>query len=120
VESVLKELEADKKPRIRVMNKIDLLLPKQRESLLDDERTVHVSAAKGIGLGALLERVDALLDEDRPSRVKLRIPQKEGKILAQLQAGARVYSRQYQDGMVLLEADAPASLLRRVRAWMVE
>jgi GTP-binding protein HflX len=120
VESVLKELEADKKPRLRVMNKIDLLLPKQRESLLDDERTVHVSAAKGIGLGALLERVDALLDEDRPSRVKLRIPQKEGKILAQLQAGARVYSRQYQDGMVLLEADAPASLLRRVRAWMVE
>ena len=120
VESVLKELEADKKPRLRVMNKIDLLLPKQRESLLDDERTVHVSAAKGIGLGALLERVDAMLDEDRPSRVKLRIPQKEGKILAQFQAGARVYSRQYQDGMVLLEADAPASMVRRVRAWMVE
>jgi hypothetical protein len=64
--------------------------------------------------------VDALLDEDRPSRVKLRIPQKEGKVLAQFQAGARVYSRQYQDGMVLLEADAPASMLRRVRAWMVE
>ncbi len=36
VESVLKELEADKKPRLRVMNKIDLLLPKQRESLRDD------------------------------------------------------------------------------------
>ena len=33
VETVLKELEADKKPRLRVMNKIDLLLPKQRESL---------------------------------------------------------------------------------------
>src|SRR5271166_3456667 len=38
VESVLKELEADKKPRLRVMNKIDLLLPKQRESLLGDRR----------------------------------------------------------------------------------
>ena len=37
VESVLKELEADKKPRLRVMNKIDLLLPKQRESLRDDD-----------------------------------------------------------------------------------
>ncbi len=37
VESVLKELEADKKPRLRVMNKIDLLPPKQRESLRDDE-----------------------------------------------------------------------------------
>src|ERR1019366_6451424 len=50
VESVLKELEADKKPRMRVMNKIDLLPPKQRESLRNDDQTIHVSAAKGIGL----------------------------------------------------------------------
>ncbi|MGO8985676.1 MAG: GTPase HflX [Terriglobales bacterium] len=120
VESVLKELEADKKPRLRVMNKIDLLLPKQRESLRDDEYTVHVSAAKGMGVGTLLERVDELLEEDRPRRVRLRIPQREGKMLAQLQAGARIYSRQYQDGVVVMEAEAPASLLRRMREWVVE
>ena len=120
VESVLKELEADKRPRLKVMNKIDLLLPKQRESLRDDDDTVHVSAAKGIGLSTLLGRVDALLDEDRPRRVHLRIPQKEGKTLSQLQAGARVYSRQYQDGFVELDAEAPASMLRRMREWVVE
>ncbi len=125
VESVLKELEADKKPRLRVMNKIDLLLPKQRESLRDsdlrdNDQTIHVSAAKGIGLGTLLDRVDAVLEGDRPERVHLRIPQKEGKMLAQLQAGARIYSRQYQDGLVVLDAEAPASLLRRMRAWVVE
>jgi GTP-binding protein HflX len=125
VESVLKELEADKKPRLRVMNKIDLLLPKQRESLRDSdpgdrEQTIHISAAKGVGLGTLLDRVDALLEEDRPSRVRLRIPQTEGKMLAQLEARARIYSRQYQDGAVVLEAEAPASLLRRMREWVVE
>jgi GTP-binding protein HflX len=120
VESVLKELEADKKPRLRVMNKIDLLLPKQRESLRDDDRTIHVSAAKGIGLTTLLDRIDAVLEGDRPERVRLRIPQKEGKALALLQAGARIYSRQYQDGLVVLEAEAPASLLRRMRQWVVE
>jgi len=120
VESVLKELEADKRPRLRVMNKIDLLLPKQRESLRDDDDTVHVSAAKGMGLSTLLDRLDALLDEDRPRRVLLRIPQKEGKTLSQLQAGARVYSRQYQDGFVVLDAEAPASMLRRMREWVVE
>jgi GTP-binding protein HflX len=124
VESVLKELEADKKPRLRVMNKIDLLLPKQRESLRDadlrdNDRTVHVSAAKGIGLGTLLDRVDALLEEDRPQRVRLRIPQTEGKILSQLEARARIFSRQYQDGSVLLEAEAPVSLLRHMREWVV-
>jgi len=125
VESVLKELEADKKPRLKVMNKIDLLLPKQRESLRDsdlrdDDQTIHVSAAKGIGLRTLLDRVDTVLEGDRPERVRLHIPQKEGKMLAQLQAGARIYSRQYQDGLVVLDAEAPASLLRRMRAWVVE
>jgi GTP-binding protein HflX len=125
VESVLKELEADKKPRLRVMNKIDLLLPKQRESLRDSDaddkvQVIHVSAAKGIGLSTLLDRVDALLEGDRPRRVRLRIPQKEGKLLAQLQAGGHIYSRQYQDGLVLMDAEAPASLLRRVRAFVVE
>jgi len=125
VESVLKELEADKKPRLKVMNKIDLLLPKQRESLRDSDlgdkdQIIHVSAVKGIGLGTLLDRIDAVLEGDRPERVRLRIPQKEGKMLAQLEAGARIYSRQYQDGLVVLEAEAPASLLRRMRAWVVE
>jgi len=120
VENVLKELEADKKPRLRVMNKIDLLPPKQRESLRDDSQTIHVSAMKGIGLTTLLDRIDAALEQDRPSRVRLRIPQKEGKALALLQARARIYSRQYQDGLVELEAEAPESLLRRMRAWVVE
>ncbi len=125
VESVLKELEADKKPRLRVMNKIDLLPPKQRESLRDSDlrdnmQTIHVSAAKRIGLSTLLDRIDAVLEGDRPERVRLRIPQKEGKMLSQLEAGARIYSRQYQDGLVVLEAEAPASLLRRMREWVVE
>jgi len=120
VESVLKELEADKKPRLRVMNKIDLLPAKQRESLRDDEHTVYVSAAKATGLGTLLERVDDLLEGDRPERVQLRIPQTEGKTLAQLEAGARIYSRQYQDSAVLLDAEGPASVLRRMRKWVVK
>ncbi len=125
VESVLKELEADKKPRLRVMNKIDLLPPKQRESLRDSDlrdhdQIIHVSATKGIGLSTLLDRIDAVLEADRPRRVRLRVPQKEGKMLAQLEAGARIYSRQYQDGLVVLEAEAPASLLRRLREWVVE
>jgi GTP-binding protein HflX len=120
VESVLKELEADKKPRLHVMNKVDLLPPKQLESLRDDSETVHVSAAKGTGLTTLLDHIDAVLEEDRPSRVRLRIPQKEGKALALLEARARIYSRQYKGGLVELEAEAPASLLRRMKEWVVK
>jgi len=61
-----------------------------------------------------------VLEEDRPSRVRLRIPQKEGKALAMLQARARIYSRQYRDGLVEVEADAPDSLLRKVKEWVVD
>ena len=119
VESVLKELEADTKPRLRVMNKIDLLPPKQRDSLRDDASTVHVSAAKRIGMSTLLDRIDQTLAEDAISRIRLRVPQKEGKTLAMLEARARIYARTYKDGLVELEAEAPESVVRRVREFVV-
>jgi GTP-binding protein HflX len=117
---VLKELEADGKPRLRVMNKIDLLPPRQRDSLRDATNTVHVSAAKGIGITTLLDRIDQLLQADALSRIHLRVPQKEGRMLALLEARARIYSRKYKDGLVELEVEAPESVVRRVRAWVVE
>jgi GTP-binding protein HflX len=118
VEIVLKELEAEKKPRLRVMNKVDLLDVEVAESLRDDAKTVYVSAAEGKGLDQLLERIDEMIDEDRVSRVHLRIPQKEGKALAMLEAQARIYSRAYKDGAVELDVEAPASVVRRVREWL--
>src|SRR5205814_4060545 len=53
VAAVLKELEADGKPRRLLMNKIDLLSPRQRDALRDEENRVHVSATKGIGMTTL-------------------------------------------------------------------
>jgi GTP-binding protein HflX len=119
VDRVLKELEAGDKPTLHIKNKIDLLPPKQRDSLRDDEQTVHVSAVKEIGLGTLVDRIDGLLSEDRLSRVRLRVPQKEGKALALLEARSRIYSRKYKDGLVELEAEVPASLGRRLEQWLV-
>lgn len=119
VDEVLKELEAGEKPRLFVKNKIDLLPSKQRDSLRDDERTVHVSAAKGIGLSTLLDRIDGKLAEDAVSRVRLRVPQKEGKALAMLEARSRIYSREYSEGAVELEAEVPESVARRMKEWVV-
>jgi GTPase len=117
VDKVLKELEADGKPRLRVKNKIDLLTASERKALQDNERTVYVSAAKGIGIDTLLARIDDLLQDDKPSRVKLRIPQVEGKLLAMLEDKAVILSRRYREGTVYLEVDAPESVLRRVKAF---
>jgi len=120
VEVVLKELEAEKKPRLRVMNKVDLLPASRRDDLRDDEHTVHVSAAKGIGISTLLDRIDHLLEEDRPSRVHLHVPQKEGKTLALLEARSRIFGRQYKDGIVDLEVEAPESVLRKMKQFVVK
>jgi GTP-binding protein HflX len=124
VEIVLKELEAEKKPRLRVMNKVDLLDVETAEALVNeaslDAKTVYVSAIEGTGIDRLLARIDAMIDEDPVSRIRLRIPQKEGKTLAILEAQARIYSRKYKDGAVDLEVAAPESVIRRVRAWIVK
>jgi GTP-binding protein HflX len=124
VEIVLKELEAEKKPRLRVMNKVDLLDVEVAESLMadaarDDSKVVYVSAAEGLGLDRLLVRIDEMIEEDSISRVHLRVPQKEGKILSMLEAKARIYSRSYKDGAVELEVEVPQSVVRRVREFVV-
>jgi len=124
VEIVLKELEAEKKPRLRVMNKIDLLDEEVAQSLFadslrEDSKTVYVSAVEGTGLDRLLQRIDSLIQEDSVSRVHVRVPQKEGKTLAMLEAKARIHSRKYKDGAVELDVEAPASVVRRLREWVV-
>jgi len=124
VEIVLKELEAEKKPRLRVMNKVDLLDEEVAVSRIADaarpgSKTIYVSAVDGTGLNTLLERIDAMIEEDQVSRVKLRVPQSEGKVLALLEARARIFARTYTDGAVQMEVEAPESVVRRVREWLV-
>lgn len=124
VEIVLKELEAEKRPRLRVMNKVDLMDEEVTENLIADaaregSRTVYVSAVEGTGLDHLLERIDKMIEEDQISRIKLRVPQKEGKTLALLEARARIYSRAYKDGAVELEVEAPQSVVRRIREFVI-
>ena len=117
VEQVLRELESQDKPRLYVMNKVDLLPEKKRESLRDSDDVVHVSAAKRMGLDHLLELIDTKITADPLQRVRLRVPQSEGKVLALLDAKSQVLAREYRDGFVELEVQAPESVLRRVRSF---
>jgi GTPase len=125
VEIVLKELEAEKKPRLRVTNKVDLLDEEVAKTLIadakrDGTRTLYVSAVEGTGLEHLLKRIDDMIEEDPVSRVQLRIPQKEGKTLALLEARTRIYSRKYKEGSVELEVDAPASVVRQAKQFVMK
>jgi GTPase len=118
VEEVLRELDANDKPRLFVMNKLDLLPELKRESLIDTGDVVHVSAARGVGMDRLLQRIDELIEQDPVRQVRLLVPQSEGKALSTLDAKSVVMSREYRDGYVELEVQAPASILRQMKAFV--
>jgi GTP-binding protein HflX len=119
VEKVLKELEAQDKPRLHVFNKLDLVPEEERGALANTEDTQYVSAKEGLRLDALLERIDEALTEDAPRRVKLAVPQSEGKALSLLEARSRIFSREYRDGFVDLDVQAPESVVRRVKRFVL-
>jgi GTP-binding protein HflX len=121
VESVLRELEAFDKPQIHVLNKIDLFDEGTRAALKDSADDVHISAARGMRLERLLAAIDAHLDLDPIERARLRVPQAEGRALAQLESRSVVISRKYvEDEMVEFEVDAPESLLRVLKKFRVD
>jgi putative IMPACT (imprinted ancient) family translation regulator len=41
-------------------------------------------------------------------------------MLSLLEARSRIYSRAYKDGSVEMEVEAPESVVRKVREWVVE
>ena len=115
VEVVLKELEVQDKPRLRVFNKLDLVPEDQRTQLVNSDETLYVSAKEALRLDALLDRIDTELKEDAPTRIQLAVPQSEGKVLSLLEARSRIFSREYREGFVDLDVQAPESVVRKVK-----
>ena len=119
VERVLGELEVLGKPRIEVLNKIDLLDERERAELPAQLRdgAVAVSARTGEGVGALLAAIDRALHTDPLLEAELRVPQQEGAVLAAIDAGMVVHTREYEGNLVHLTVSGPASLLGRLRQY---
>ncbi len=120
VEKVLGELESLSKPRIEVLNKIDLLPEDERAALLSHNshpkrETTAVSALTGEGIPALLAAIDAALHSDPIVEAELRVPQHEGAVMAAIEAGMIVHSRDYEGNLVRLSVSGPASLVGRLR-----
>ncbi|MFZ1087145.1 MAG: GTPase HflX [Terracidiphilus sp.] len=118
VERVLCELEVLGKPRVEVLNKIDLLGEQARAGLLERSAAgaeVAVSARTGEGTDALLAAIDRALHSDPLLEAELFVPQQEGAVLAAIEAGMTVHSREYEGNLVQLTVSGPASLIGRLR-----
>jgi len=120
VDKVLKELEVQATPQIRVMNKIDLVPEAERTALVNLPSEVYISAARQIGLDGLLSAIDRRLEVDALRAMRVRVPQSEGKLLAAIEARARVLKRVYRDSTVQMDVEAPESLARTLDAFAVK
>jgi GTP-binding protein HflX len=125
VEKVLGELDVLHKPRIEVLNKIDLLDAQARDALsnrLASQPSVHAvtaSAQTGEGADTLLTAIDEALRSDPLVDAEFRIPQHEGAVLAAIEAGAVIHGRRYDGNLVYLTVTGPASLFGRFRAFRI-
>ncbi|MEW6661403.1 MAG: GTPase HflX [Bacillota bacterium] len=104
VEEVLAELGVAERPRINVLNKIDLLA--SGASLLplpDGNPWVSISAAQGTGLEQLLLEMANLLQQDS-RQVQLFIPYPQAGVLNELYKTVQVISVNYREDAIVVDA----------------
>lgn len=128
VREVLQELGAGETPQVLVFNKVDNMPSGER---LDAQGlaarialdgmvpAVAVSARTGEGFPELLAMMDRTLALDPVSTARFRIPLAEGALVSLLHERARVTSATYTDEACELEAEAPESVLRRLKRYAV-
>ena len=115
VERVLGELEVLDKPRIEVLNKIDLV-PDAEHAGLEGRGAIPVSARTGEGMEALLRAIDEALVADPLIDADLTVAQSDGATLAAIEAGMVILAREFKGELVHLTVRGPASLVGRIRA----
>ena len=115
VEKVLLQLGLSARPRLHVLNKIDRLDPEIRKVMSATNGKVYVSALDGTGLQELLQRVDETMPVDPVQRLRLSIPLADGRKLALVHGLGRVLHSEVRDSKMVLDAEVPESLVRRLR-----
>lgn len=121
VEKILGELGVAGRPILQVLNKVDRLTAEQRAELEKcvaaksrDEGPVLVSALTGEGMEELLRRIDVALPTDPVVSLSLRLPLAQGRTLALIHALGRVLKSEVEDEDMVMEAEVPVSIARRL------
>ena len=119
VEQTLEEIGAGERPRLLVLNKVDLLDSEAREELrLRHPDAVLVSGVTGEGLGELCARIERELLHTLRS-VELLVPYSDGRSLAELHQVAGEVSREDTPEGVRVSALVPARLAGRFARFAV-
>lgn len=112
-DAVLEEIGAGEKPRLLVLNKIDLLDDEARaDARIAHPDAVQVSAATGEGLDKLRERMERAFEETM-APVELLVPYTEGARLHELHEVAGKVDREDGPEGVLVRTRLPLGELHR-------
>lgn len=118
VYQVLAEIKVSDKEVVTVLNKTDVADPSRVSRLCDQRaRAFPVSARSGEGLVDLLEEVDSLIGTRR-SRVLLRIPQSEARLVAEVHDRGRVIRQEYEGNEIVLDAEIDDGLEHRLAEYV--
>jgi len=115
VNSVQKQLDADRVPQIRVYNKIDLLdrRPRLTSNRDGEGRAVWLSAATGDGIPLLLEAIGDRLRRKTLHRL-IHLQPSQGRVRSLLfELGAVLSERTEEDGGWTIELEMPEQDLNR-------
>ncbi len=115
---VLKELGAEKKPVITVLNKIDkcentLMITRMRVKY---PKTVQISAFNRTGFDQLQEMMIAELTHLR-TIMKLRIPQSDYAAVSEVLREGKVLEQTYEENDILLQVEIPPELASRLKKY---
>ena len=111
----LADLGAAEIPVVTVLNKCDLLT----ENIPEDDSTVKISAKKGQGIDRLLQVVAANLPETA-KRMKLLLPYDKAGYSAKLRENGKVFSEEYTENGVLVDALVDQMLIRQMSQYETE
>lgn len=116
---VLKELGADKKPIITVVNKIDMV---ENKGLLSKFRILYpnlvlISVKTGEGFDLLSEKIIQILSSLR-TKVDLIIPQSHYALVSKLQREGIVLQCDYEGNDVLISAEIPSIMKHEVEPFL--
>jgi GTP-binding protein HflX len=117
---VLKELGAEDKEIVPVLNKIDLVDDPEVLAALDRQfpGALRISAVTGLGVDALLKECSRVM-ADRVRCHDYRIPQHRADVVSLLHREAKVLSTEYEGDDILVRAVVPAVISGRIAEFSV-
>ena len=110
----LAELGASEIPVVTVLNKCD----KISENIPTDDKTVKISALKNEGIDELLRAIARNLPQTS-KRMKLLLPYDKAGLSAQIRENGKVFSEEYTENGILVDALVDITLISRMEEFAV-